>query len=103
MSVMLSCLFLAACGHLLGKGCPIGSLVYDVFLCVFFNFPYGVLGQVLYLILWIPDLCLLPYFPDHAHLAFLAVRLGLIVTVRMVNQTVKTIVGQSYLMIFAKM
>ena len=30
--------------------------------CVFVIFPYGVLGQVWYLIVKIPDLCLLPYF-----------------------------------------
>ena len=37
------------------------------FLCVMFSsvfviFPYGVLGQVWYLIVSIPDRCLLPYF-----------------------------------------
>ena len=32
---MLSCLCLAAlCGHLLGKGWPLGSPVCDVFLCI---------------------------------------------------------------------
>ena len=30
--------------------------------CDFVTFPYGVLGQVWYLIKSIPDLCLLPYF-----------------------------------------
>ena len=34
------------------------SIACDVFLC-FVTFPYGVLGQVWYLIL---DICLLPYF-----------------------------------------
>ena len=34
------------------------DLVCDVFLC-FITFPYGVLGQVWYLIVSIPDLCLL--------------------------------------------
>ena len=29
--------------------------------CVFVAFPYGVLGKMWYLIVWIPDLCLLPY------------------------------------------
>ena len=49
------------------------ALWYMMFSCIFFfNFPYGVLGQVLYLILWIPDFCLLSYFPGHAHLAFFA-------------------------------
>ena len=30
--------------------------------CVFVTFQYGVLGQVWYLIILIPDLCLLPLF-----------------------------------------
>ena len=29
--------------------------------CVFVTFPYGVLGRVWYLIVSIPDICLLPY------------------------------------------
>ena len=29
----MSCLFLAAFGHLLRRGCPLGSLVCDLFLC----------------------------------------------------------------------
>ena len=33
-------------------------LLYVMILCVFFTCPYGVLGQVLYLIVLIPDLCL---------------------------------------------
>ena len=37
------------------------SLVCDIFLC-FITFPYGVLGQVWYLIVLIPDLCPLSYF-----------------------------------------
>ena len=37
------------CVHLLGKGWPLGSLVCDVFLW-FVTFPYGVPGQVWYLI-----------------------------------------------------
>ena len=32
------------------------------FSCAFITFPYGVLGQVWYLIVSIPDLCLLTYF-----------------------------------------
>ena len=35
-----------------------------MFYCVFVTFPYGVLGQVWYLVVSIPDLCLLPYFND---------------------------------------
>ena len=33
-----------------------------MFSCVFVTFPYGVLGQVCYFIISIPDRCLLPYF-----------------------------------------
>ena len=39
----------------------LGSLACDVS-CVFVIFPSGVLGQVWYLIVSIPDLCLLSYF-----------------------------------------
>ena len=60
INVILSCLFLAALWSPTGKGWPLGSLVCDVFLCLFV--PYGVLGQVWYLIVSIPDLCLLPNF-----------------------------------------
>ena len=38
------------------------ALLYVMFSCVFVTFPCGVLGQVWYLIVLIPDLCLLPYF-----------------------------------------
>ena len=48
-------------GHLLGKDKALGSLVCHTFLC-FVTFPCGVLGQVLYLIVSIPDLCLLHFF-----------------------------------------
>ena len=37
-------------------------LLYVMFSCVFVTFPCGVLGQVWYLIVLIPDLCLLPSF-----------------------------------------
>ena len=30
--------------------------------CIFVNFPYGILGQVWYLIVWFPDVCRLSYF-----------------------------------------
>ena len=52
---------LQPCGHLLEKGWSHGSLICDIFLCVC-HVPYGVLGQVWYLIVSIPDLCLLSYF-----------------------------------------
>ena len=37
------------------------ALVCDVY-CVFVTFPYGIQGQVWYLIVSIPDLCRLSYF-----------------------------------------
>ena len=36
------------------------ALLYVMFTCEFVTFPYGILGQVWYLIVSIPDLCLLP-------------------------------------------
>ena len=39
------------------------ALLCVMFSCVFVTLSYGVLGQVWYLIVWIPDLCILPYFP----------------------------------------
>ena len=45
------------------------SLFYILFIsrfvmlsCVFATFPCGLLGQVLYLIVSVPNICLLPYF-----------------------------------------
>ena len=38
------------------------ALLYVMFSCVFVTFPYGVLGQVCYLIVSIPDFCHLPFF-----------------------------------------
>ena len=37
------------------------AFVGDVY-CIFVTFPYGILGQVWYLIASFPDLCLLSYF-----------------------------------------
>ena len=43
------------CGHLLGKGWPLGSRLWCLlWVC---HFPIGILGQVWYLIVSIPDLC----------------------------------------------
>ena len=38
------------------------ALLCVMFSCAFVTFPYGVIGQVLYLILSISDFCLLSYF-----------------------------------------
>ena len=49
-------------GHLLGKGWPLGSRLWCLlWVC---HFPIGILGQVWYLIVWIPDLCNLTYFQN---------------------------------------
>ena len=53
------CLYVL-CGHLLGKGWPLGSHLWCLlWVC---HFPIGILGQVWYLIVSIPDLCTLTYF-----------------------------------------
>ena len=44
-----------------GKGLTLGSLVCGVLLC-FVTFPCGVLGRAWYMIVSIPDVCLLAYF-----------------------------------------
>ena len=47
------------------------ALLYVKFSCAFVTFPYGVLGEVWYLFVSIPDLCLLPYFRRlNAHIHF---------------------------------
>ena len=52
------CLYVL-CGHLLGKGWPLGSRLWCLlWVC---HFPIGILGQVWYLIVSIPDLCTLIY------------------------------------------
>ena len=53
------CLYVL-CGHLLGKGWPLGSRLWCLlWVC---HFPIGILSQVWYLIVSIPDLCTLTYF-----------------------------------------
>ena len=62
----LPCFFVCSlqpCGHLLGNGSPLGSLVCDVS-CVFVTFPCGVLVQEWYFIVSISDLCLLTYLAE---------------------------------------
>ena len=53
-------LYYAVLSFLVALGSP-ASLVCDVFLC-FITFPYGVSGRLWYLIVSIPDLCLLHYY-----------------------------------------
>ena len=55
-------------GHLLGKGWPLGSRLWCLlWVC---HFPIGILGQVWYLIVSIPDLCNLTYFGPFIELKF---------------------------------
>ena len=53
---VLSCLFIAALWPPSGKGLT-SRLSFAMFYCVFVNFPCGILGQVWYSTVSIPDLC----------------------------------------------
>ena len=59
--VMLSCLFIAALWSPTGKGLT-SLLLFVMVNYVFVTFPCGILGQVWYLIVLIPDLCRISYF-----------------------------------------
>ena len=59
--VMLLCLFIAALWPPAGKR-QASWLLFVMFYCVFVTFPCGILGQVWYLIVSIPNLCHLYYF-----------------------------------------
>ena len=59
--VMLSHLFIAVLWSLAGKGLT-SWLSFVMFYCVFVTFPSGILGQVWYFIVSIPDLCSLSNF-----------------------------------------
>ena len=50
------CLFIAAMWSPAGKGLT-SWLLFGMSNCDFITFPCGILGQVLYLIVLIPDLC----------------------------------------------
>ena len=53
--------FRLPCGHLRRERADLLALVCDVY-CDFVTFPFGILGQVWYLIVSIPDPCCLSYF-----------------------------------------
>ena len=55
--VSVHCCLVATCW----EGADLSALVCDVY-CVFVTFPCGIQGQVWYLIVSFPDLCLLSYF-----------------------------------------
>ena len=59
--VVLSRLLIAALWSPEGKGADLLALVCDVYID-FVTFPFGILGQVWYLIVSIPDPCYLFYF-----------------------------------------
>ena len=59
--VMLLHLFIAALWSPAGKG-PTSWLLFEMSNCDFVTFPCGILGQVWFLIVMIPDLCHLSYF-----------------------------------------
>ena len=59
--VMLLCLIIAALWSPAWKGMT-SWLSFVMFYCIFVTFPCGILGQVWYLIVSIPDLCHLSYF-----------------------------------------
>ena len=63
---MLPRLFIAALWSLAGKGLT-SWLLFVVFSCDFVTFLCGILGQVWYLIVLIPDLCRLSYFSRTHH------------------------------------
>ena len=62
--VMLSGLFIVALWSPAGKGLT-SWLLSVMFSYIFVTFPCGILGQVWYLIVSIPDLCRLSYFYYH--------------------------------------
>ena len=59
--VMLSRFLIAALWSPAGKGLT-SWLSFVVLICMVVTFPFGILGQVWYLIVLIPDLCPLSYF-----------------------------------------
>ena len=65
--VKLSHLFIVALLSPAGKKADLLALVGDVY-CIFVTFPCGILGQVWYLIVFIPDHCRLSYFYAYIYL-----------------------------------
>ena len=63
--VRLSYQFIAGLWSPFGKELT-SWLLFVMFNCVFVTFPCGILGQVLYLIVSIPDLCDLSYLNIHS-------------------------------------
>ena len=53
----MSCILVVICW----EKADLLALLYVTFCCVLITFPYGVLGQVWYLIVSMPDRCIVPY------------------------------------------
>ena len=66
LDILRTRLFIDALWSPVGKGL-IFRLSFVMCSCVFVTFPCGILGQVWYLILSIPDLCPLSYFDKVPH------------------------------------
>ena len=64
-----------SCNLQLDEMADLLDLLYVMCSCVFVTFPYDVLGQVWYLIVYIPDLCIFSYFefPDTVYLCCIMV------------------------------
>ena len=58
--VSVPCSLVVTCG----ERADLLALACVMFSCVFVTFSYGALGQVWFLIVPIPDICLLPYFTN---------------------------------------
>ena len=59
----VSCSLLVTCWEMAG----LLALLHVLFSCVFVTFPYDVPGQAWYLIVSIPELCLILYFYAHSY------------------------------------
>ena len=68
--VILSRLFIAALWSPAGKGLT-SWLLFVMSNCDFVTFPFGILGQVWYLIVLIPDLCHISYFVSYSFITLI--------------------------------
>ena len=77
---MRSRLFIAALWSTEGKG-PAAWFLFVMFSVNFFTFPFGILGQVWYLIVSIPDPCCLSYFNMICKRSF---QINLLITLKLI-------------------
>ena len=59
----VSCSFVVACW----ESADLLAVLCMMFACAFVTFTFGILGHMWYLIIWIPDICLLSYFKPSSH------------------------------------